>query len=54
MMGAVSLHERVAALLDRSGALDAAMQVRCIMPISTVSIVTFRGAAISRRIWQRR
>ncbi len=40
-----SLHENVAALLDRTGALDAAIQLRRAAPISTVSIVTFHRIA---------
>ena len=45
MTGAVSLHERVAALLDRTGALEAALQARRIVPVSTVSIVSFHRIA---------
>lgn len=40
-MTAVSLHERMAAVLDRTGALDAAMHLRRLAPVRTVSIVTF-------------
>jgi peptidoglycan/xylan/chitin deacetylase (PgdA/CDA1 family) len=40
-MRAVSLHERMAAVLDRTGALDAAMHLRRAAPIRTVSVVTF-------------
>jgi peptidoglycan/xylan/chitin deacetylase (PgdA/CDA1 family) len=42
---AVSLHERAAALLDRTGALDAAMLVRRVVPLRTISIVTFHRVA---------
>ena len=45
MSTTMSLHERVASLLDRTGALEAAMQVRRIAPISTISIVTFHRIA---------
>lgn len=38
---AVSLHERLAAVLDRTGALDTVMQLRRVAPIRTVSVVTF-------------
>lgn len=41
VMPAVSLHERMALVLDRTGALDAAMHLRRIAPVRTVSIVTF-------------
>jgi peptidoglycan/xylan/chitin deacetylase (PgdA/CDA1 family) len=41
----MSLHEYVAALLDRTGALEAAMQVRRIAPISLISIVTYHRIA---------
>jgi peptidoglycan/xylan/chitin deacetylase (PgdA/CDA1 family) len=41
----VSLHESVAALLDWSGALDVALQLRRAGPIPTVSIVTFHRIA---------
>jgi peptidoglycan/xylan/chitin deacetylase (PgdA/CDA1 family) len=44
-MRPLSLHERVAAFLDRIGALDATMQVRRIAPIPTISIVTFHRIA---------
>jgi peptidoglycan/xylan/chitin deacetylase (PgdA/CDA1 family) len=40
-----SLHESVAALLDRTGALDAAIQLRRAAPFSMVSIVTFHRIA---------
>lgn len=40
-MRAVSLHERMASVLDRTGALDAAMHLRRLSPIRSVSIVTF-------------
>jgi peptidoglycan/xylan/chitin deacetylase (PgdA/CDA1 family) len=40
-----SWRERVAALLDRTGALDAAMRVRGLAPFSTVSIVSFHRLA---------
>jgi peptidoglycan/xylan/chitin deacetylase (PgdA/CDA1 family) len=40
-MRAVNLHERMAALLHRTGALDVAMHVRRVAPIRTISIVTF-------------
>lgn len=40
-MPAASLHERMASVLDRVGALDTAMHLRRIAPIRTVSIVTF-------------
>lgn len=36
-----SLHERVASVLDRTGALDLAVRLRGVSPIPTVSIVTF-------------
>lgn len=45
MTRAVSLHERAAALLARAGALDAAMELRRVMPVSTISIVTFHRVA---------
>jgi Polysaccharide deacetylase len=46
MIGTVSLHERFAALLDRTGALDVAIQVRRrIAPFSTISIVSFHRIA---------
>jgi peptidoglycan/xylan/chitin deacetylase (PgdA/CDA1 family) len=41
----VSMHERVAALLDRTSALEAAMRVRRVLPMSTVSVVTFHRIA---------
>ena len=41
----VGLHESIAALLDRSGALDVAIQLRRAGPIPTVSIVTFHRIA---------
>lgn len=44
-MRAVSLHERMAAVLDRSGALDVAMHLRRIAPMRTISIVTFHRIA---------
>lgn len=45
MTPAISLHERVAALLDRTRALDAAIQLRRIAPVSIVSIVTYHRIA---------
>jgi peptidoglycan/xylan/chitin deacetylase (PgdA/CDA1 family) len=39
------LHESLAALLDRTGALGAAIQLRRAAPISTISIVTFHRIA---------
>lgn len=44
-MRAASLHERMAALLDRIGALHAALQLRRIAPVPTISIVTFHRIA---------
>src|SRR5689334_20891695 len=44
-MRAVSLHERMASVLDRTRALDAAMHLRRIAPVRTVSIVTFHRIA---------
>ena len=41
----VSLHEMVASLLDRTGVLDVALQLRRAAPIPTVSIVTFHRIA---------
>lgn len=40
-MRAVSLHERMAAVLDRTGALDAVIHLRRVAPIRTIGIVTF-------------
>lgn len=45
MTVAIRLHERVAALLDRTRALDAAIRLRRIAPVSTVSIVTYHRIA---------
>lgn len=45
VMRDVSLHERMASVLDRTGALDAAIHLRRIAPIRTVSIVTFHRIA---------
>lgn len=42
---AIGLHERVAALLDRMGALQAALQIRRMAPVPTVSIVTYHRIA---------
>lgn len=44
-MRMVSLHERMAAVLDRTGALEMAMQLRRLTPIPTISIVTFHRIA---------
>ncbi|HEU4727921.1 MAG TPA: polysaccharide deacetylase family protein [Kofleriaceae bacterium] len=40
-----SLHERAAALLDRIGALRAVLQVRRLVPVPVISIVTFHRIA---------
>lgn len=42
---AVSLRERVAALLDRTGALATAIQIRRMAPVPTVSIITYHRIA---------
>lgn len=42
---AIGLHERVAALLDRTGALQTVLQIRRMAPVPTVSIVTYHRIA---------
>lgn len=44
-MPQLSLHERLAAILDRSGALSTAIRVRRLTPVSTLTIVTFHRIA---------
>jgi peptidoglycan/xylan/chitin deacetylase (PgdA/CDA1 family) len=45
MKGGMGLRERFAALLARTGALEAAIQLRRVAPVSTVTIVTFHRIA---------
>lgn len=45
MTAAIGLRERVAALLARSRVLEAALQIRRLAPISTVSIITYHRIA---------
>ena len=44
-MGKLKLRERMASLLDRTGALEAVLQLRRRSPVSTVSVVTFHRVA---------
>lgn len=44
-----SLHERVASVLDRTGALDLAVRLRGVSPIPTIAVVTFHRIGDPKR-----